>query len=799
MSWNNINIFGRKRILVIAFIINLSCIITSLFAGIITVENTNVPEKAILPGAINVPVMAFKIIDSASHAITNIKIKNLGDMSNSIDVVNLKLWYDVGSMNGIWDAGDVFITNAAWNAGNNSWDFVGLGSAGISNAIDLSGWDIVIDGNLNYTIPANTILSNDKYLIISRFSTLFNFKDNFGVSNMPAGCLFLDNGSFPDMDGTNDIFLIRDSNDVAQDGPAINFNAALFTYLDNFDEDMPFGNDWGFSAGGCNSNTLSQVLGEITCPPDCWLRIDWTNSMGCWESWLDIEFGSGTDISMYSNLSITIAASNEGVEIWLRDASNNWDVFVLTNLLIMATNINIPLTNFPSIDLTAARSLEIHSMCSNTNGCTIFVYQINFNTGPRGYRQQRNDPELDPSLSISWSKGITPWSGVESQDATNSGVIISEIHLVTEDMNGPELIFDFIEIYNDFAVCAPGGIASGTNLLVTMDISPGAGTNRYFKAYIDANNITCSTGSTGPSSAVSNSTAQSIIPVLFSPTNLSAMAVSYYRIDLSWADQPNETSYTLFRSTSPDTNAITFAPGFSSNIINYSDTNLAFNTKYYYWIKAYNQSGSSDFSETVSNQTLNVKPGGLEITLISKKSISLKWNKVKNVSAYTLFRHTSNNPDEATAISGFLPNIMNYVDKGLPLNTTYYYWIKAYSPFGPSAFSDAVWATTLAGGKPVGMQMDDALFDTSTGDIPEFGYILAEDQPIVIKGRIVDLAAGDIAYEGPERYMSTGEYRLIWEQADGARNGVYLIEFLIKKSNQPKFKVVARGRFIIVN
>ncbi len=386
MNRNNISILRIKTILSIIFIINLTNIPTSVFPGTITVEKTNVPEIGILPGTANVSVMALKVIDSASHTITNIKIKNLGDMNNSTDIGNLKLWYDTGGMYGVWDAGDEFITNAVWNAGNNSWDFVGLGSAEISNAIDLSDWDIVIDGNLNYTIPANTILSNDKYLIISRDSILFNFKDYFGVGNMPAGCLFLDNGSFfPDMDGTNDVFLIRDNNDVAQDGPTTNFNAALFTYLDNFDTDMPFGNDWGLPAGECNSNTISGVLGEITCPPDCWLRIDWTNSMCCWVSWLDDEFGLGVDISMYSNLSITIAASNEGVEIRLRDASNNWDVFVLTNLLIMATNINIPLTNFPLTDLTKARSLEIHSMCSNTNGCTIFVYQINFNTGPRGY------------------------------------------------------------------------------------------------------------------------------------------------------------------------------------------------------------------------------------------------------------------------------------------------------------------------------------------------------------------------------------------------------------------------------
>jgi len=419
--------------------------------------------------------------------------------------------------------------------------------------------------------------------------------------------------------------------------------------------------------------------------------------------------------------------------------------------------------------------------------------------GHRGYRQQRNDPELDPSLSTSWSKGITPWSGVESQDATNSGIVISEVHLVTEDMNGPGLIFDFIEIYNDFGTYTPGGIASGTNLVVTMDTSPGAGTGRYFKAYIDVNNITCSTGSTGPSSAVSNDAAQSIIPVLLSPTNFNAMVVSYYGIDLSWVDQPNETSYTLFRSISPDTNTITFALGFSSNIINHNDTNLTFNTKYYYWIKAYNQSGSSGFSQMLSPQTFNTKPTGLNIVSVKKKSIELKWDRIKNVSGYTLFRHTFNNPNEAIAVAGFPHSVTNCADRGLLQNTTYYYWVKAHNSFGSSGFSDPASATTPAGRKPDSMHMKKALFDTSIGEIPEFSYILAEDRPAAIKGRVVDLTTGDIVYETPERYMSSGEFKLIWEEADRARNGVYLIEFLIKKSGQLKFKSVARERFIIVN
>ena len=201
----------------------------------------------------------------------------------------------------------------------------------------------------------------------------------------------------------------------------------------------------------------------------------------------------------------------------------------------------------------------------------------------------------------------------------------------------------------------------------------------------------------------------------------------------------------------------------------------------------------------LSVQTFNVKPTGLNIVSVSKKSIELKWNQIKNVSGYTLFRNTSDNANQAIAIAGFPANTANYIDTGLSPGTSYYYWVRAYNIYGLSEYSDTAFASTPSSGKPAKLKMKDAFFNISKGEMPEFSYMLNEDSPVAIKGRIVDLATGNIAYEAPETYMSSGEYTLIWEQAGRAGSGVYLIEFLIKRSNQLKFKTVARERFILAN
>ncbi len=490
--------------------------IKMLSAGIITVEKTNVPEAWVSPGETNIPVMALKINDSASHKITNIKIKNLGDMNNVTDVSNLKLWYDMNK-NGIWDPGDQYITNAVWNAGNNSWDFAGLGAiGGSSGAIDLSGWRLYDEFFSSYIIPNGTILPPDRYLIISLNSDQANFEFYYGVS-MPPGSLFLDSANILlDWDGFMDSFEIVDDNFITRDGPTCVFNTAPSEILDFFDFPDQYNmfhiNFWGMPTGDCDFSTTSEVDPFCGVPP-CFLRIDWTGVMpampGCWQSSLD-DMGFGVDISGATNLVILVVGDvgGEEVDICLEDAMFGFACIPWGLFFPGPDVIDIPLADFSDLGVDLTQIVNLYIMPTAPMDGTIYVEAIIF-PGADSYRKERIDPEADSWDCFSWTNGVSIWGGVEPQDTIYSNIVISEVHFEIDWMM-MDPFYSYIEIYNDSAP-TPGGIASGTNLIVTMDVSSGAASDRYFKAYIEANNIICSAGSTGPSSVVSNGTRQTVI------------------------------------------------------------------------------------------------------------------------------------------------------------------------------------------------------------------------------------------------------------------------------------------------
>ena len=79
------------------------------------------------------------------------------------------------------------------------------------------------------------------------------------------------------------------------------------------------------------------------------------------------------------------------------------------------------------------------------------------------------------------------------------------------------------------------------------------------------------------------------------PSNLTATAVSYNKISLSWTDNSNnETGFEIWRSTSPSDgfNTVGTAP---ANATTYTDSGLVAATRYYYRIRAIGQYGESAF------------------------------------------------------------------------------------------------------------------------------------------------------------------------------------------------------------
>ncbi len=174
------------------------------------------------------------------------------------------------------------------------------------------------------------------------------------------------------------------------------------------------------------------------------------------------------------------------------------------------------------------------------------------------------------------------------------------------------------------------------------------------------------------------------ISVPLAPKSLVATAKSSKRIDISWADVTNESSFDIQRD---ETTIATL----SANTTTFSDTTLSPNTTYTYRVNANNSAGTSPYSNVVSATTFNVPPvapSNLAATAVSSKQIDLAWDDVENETGFQIQRNGS-------IITTVASNVLTYSDITLSPGTTYTYRVSAINSGGSSAYSDAAVATTL--------------------------------------------------------------------------------------------------------
>ena len=192
-------------------------------------------------------------------------------------------------------------------------------------------------------------------------------------------------------------------------------------------------------------------------------------------------------------------------------------------------------------------------------------------------------------------------------------------------------------------------------------------------------------------------------PAVPAPTGLTATAVSYAQIDLAWRDNSgNETGFRVQRRTgdSADWEEVgTTEAGATA----FSDLGLQPETRYRYRVQAFNDTGSSPFSNQVEATTpppAVPAPTGLTATPVSYAQIDLAWrDNSGNETGFRVQRRTGDSADweevatteaDATAFS----------DPGLQPETRYVYRVQAFNDTDSSPFSNQAEATTPAAPEP---------------------------------------------------------------------------------------------------
>lgn len=186
------------------------------------------------------------------------------------------------------------------------------------------------------------------------------------------------------------------------------------------------------------------------------------------------------------------------------------------------------------------------------------------------------------------------------------------------------------------------------------------------------------------------------------PTGLVATPVSSSQINLSWTDSDStEQGFKVERCTGSGCSDFTQIATVGTNITSYTNTGLAASTSYSYRVRAYNQAGDSDFSNTAGTETpatpaVPAAPTSLIAVAVSKSQINLTWtDNASNETGFYIDRCKGSTCTNFSRIATVGANVTLFNNIGLNKGTTYRYRVSAYNASGVSAYSNIASATTL--------------------------------------------------------------------------------------------------------
>jgi fibronectin type 3 domain-containing protein len=173
------------------------------------------------------------------------------------------------------------------------------------------------------------------------------------------------------------------------------------------------------------------------------------------------------------------------------------------------------------------------------------------------------------------------------------------------------------------------------------------------------------------------------------PGKVSAMFVSPASIIITWTLVTGATSYNVYRDIS-DTGTFSFSRTVPTDTL--VDSGLAAGTRYYYRIRAVNNSGESGLSFTKNSLTQPATPAGASAAGVSISSIVIVWPAVTGAASYKIYRSTV---DTGTFTFAGSATRDTFSDTTRDAGTTYYYRISAVNSSGESGQSASFNAMTF--------------------------------------------------------------------------------------------------------
>lgn len=183
------------------------------------------------------------------------------------------------------------------------------------------------------------------------------------------------------------------------------------------------------------------------------------------------------------------------------------------------------------------------------------------------------------------------------------------------------------------------------------------------------------------------------------PVATAASSVSTTSFSANWGAATGATKYYLDVSIS--NTFATFVTGFNDldvgNVVTYSVTGLTPGVTYYYRVRAYNASGTSSSSNTITAISTITAPVASAATSVLQDCFNANWAASTGATGYYLDVSVSN--VFATFVTGYnnknVGNVTTSPVTGLTSGTTYYYRVRGFSSSTTSGNSNMITVPTL--------------------------------------------------------------------------------------------------------
>ena len=280
----------------------------------------------------------------------------------------------------------------------------------------------------------------------------------------------------------------------------------------------------------------------------------------------------------------------------------------------------------------------------------------------------------------------TPTIPTKAPAAPGKPVLTAGNHKLTVSWRAVELAASY-EVWlgtteNSAQAAKRGGDITGG---ITETVISGLENETVYYVWIKAKNIVGTSGFSPPANAK-----PSAFAVLPETPSVPTVTVGNRELSVNWQSVEGALSYEVWAGT---TNNPASAQKYGADISGTSLTltGLVNGTTYYFWVKAKNNIGVSEFSSRASgtpsaSAATPSAPPAAPVVIAGNGQLTVSWQAVEGANAYEVWAGTDTNPTLATKRGSDVTSLSSVIT-GLSNGTAYYVWIKAKNSVGTSNFS----------------------------------------------------------------------------------------------------------------